>query len=72
MTLKIVIPGREIDYLTLDHGRVVITPADAKSRSIQAAINPVLRINIYPGGLLLLKPLPDKKRDNIVRLMIVC
>jgi bifunctional DNA-binding transcriptional regulator/antitoxin component of YhaV-PrlF toxin-antitoxin module len=31
-------PGREIDYLTLDDGRVVITPIDAKSTSIQAAI----------------------------------
>jgi bifunctional DNA-binding transcriptional regulator/antitoxin component of YhaV-PrlF toxin-antitoxin module len=32
-------PGREIDYITLTDGRVVISPIPEKTTSIQAAIN---------------------------------
>ncbi len=31
-------PGREIDYVTLEDGRVVITPTPEKSTAIQSAI----------------------------------
>lgn len=31
-------PGREIDYVTLEDGRVVITPTPEKSTAIESAI----------------------------------
>ncbi len=51
-------PGREIEYVTLNDGRVVITPMPEKSVSIQSAIEK------WRGKSLLKKTTEEIMRDT--------